>query len=54
MWHVMSEGKMVIEDTPDSVFLSGVVPDVFGVDFKRIETEKGYTYFCEKRVDTGK
>ena len=44
---VMSEGEFVSVGTPDEVYESGVLDDVFGVKVCRMETENGWKYFIQ-------
>lgn len=45
---LMREGAIVAEGTPEQLFASGKVEEVFGVGLCRIQTEKGWRYFCEQ------
>ena len=44
---VMSEGKIVSDASPEELYLSGVIDEIFGIQFRRVQTEKGWKYFCE-------
>ncbi len=44
---VLSSGGLVQTGTPEELFQSGVVDDVFGVHLHRMETERGWQYYCE-------
>lgn len=44
---VMSEGNLVSRGTPEEVFQSGVLEEVFGVKVERIEGKDGFNYFYE-------
>lgn len=43
---VLNEGRVMIEDTPEKVFASGVLDDVFGV---RVEKGDGH-YWCRRTI----
>lgn len=44
---VMSEGRIVDYATPEEIYQSGVVDEIFGIRFRRVQTENGWKYFCE-------
>lgn len=44
---VMSEGKIVAKGCPEEVYDSGIIDQVFDIHFCRLETSKGWKYFCE-------
>ena len=44
---VMNEGKKVQEGTPDEVFQTGVLKNVFGVTVDRLATPNGWRYYLE-------
>lgn len=43
---VFSEGKMCCFDTPEKIYESGVLSDVFGVDVHCVDTSHGRQYYC--------
>ena len=44
---VMNEGKKVQEGTPDEVFQTGILKNVFGVTVDRLATLNGWRYYLE-------
>lgn len=42
---ILSDGRIVGEGTPEEVFQSGVLDQVFGVTFRRIWTGEGWQYY---------
>lgn len=46
---VMQAGKIVLQDTPDAVYASGALEDVFGVKVTRTQIEGQVQYFCGKK-----
>lgn len=44
---VLKEGKAVFTGDTETVYESGILQDVFGVEVIRVQTEKGLRYFCE-------
>jgi iron complex transport system ATP-binding protein len=34
--------------TPEAVFQSGVVDQVFGITLRRFQTQQGWRYYCEE------
>lgn len=43
---VLREGRLLCFDTPDVVYRSGVLEQVFGVDVHRADTPHGPQYYC--------
>lgn len=43
---VMKEGCVVCKGTPDEVFESGMLQEVFRVEVERVWTKSGWQYFC--------
>lgn len=46
---LMQAGKIVLQDTPDAVYASGALEDVFGVKITRTQIEGQVQYFCGKK-----
>lgn len=44
---VMKDGRIVACGEPEVVYQSGAVEEVFGVKFQRVETARGWQYYCE-------
>ena len=42
----MRDGALVLQGTPEEVFASGVLEDVFNVRVMRVETPGGWYYFA--------
>lgn len=42
---VLREGRMCAQGTPETVYKSGVLSEVFGVKVKRVRTEDGWQYY---------
>lgn len=42
---VLSDGRIVMADSPERVFQSGVLDQIFDLQVKRIETEDGWRYY---------
>lgn len=42
---VMKEGKIVMHGTPDEIYVSGVIEQVFDISLERIQTSNGWQYF---------
>lgn len=42
---VLREGRMCAQGTPEAVYKSGVLGEVFGVKVKRVSTEDGWQYY---------
>jgi len=42
---VLDEGSVKASGTPEEIFESGVLGEVFGVALRRVETENGYRYY---------
>lgn len=42
---VLREGRMCVQGTPEAVYKSGVLGEVFGVKVKRVSTEDGWQYY---------
>ena len=47
---VLSRGRLVRTGTPEEVYESGVIPEVFGVTLERIEAGGRIRYFCGGEV----
>ena len=43
---VLSEGTLQALGSPEEVFSSGVLDQVFGVSVRRMETPEGWQYYC--------
>ncbi len=46
---VLSGGYLAGSGTPEEVFCSKIIPEVFGISFERTAAENGWRYYCEKR-----
>ena len=44
---VLERGKLRFFGTPEAVFSSGVLEEVFGVRLGRLQTENGWQYYCD-------
>lgn len=47
---VMNNGAVAAEGTPEELYASGKVDEVFGVRLGHVETENGRRYYCEGNV----
>jgi iron complex transport system ATP-binding protein len=45
---LMNKGNVIIQGTPEEVYLSGKIDEVFSVSLNRVHTGKGWRYFCEE------
>jgi iron complex transport system ATP-binding protein len=45
---VHSGGQLQQVGTPEAVFQSGVVEQVFGITLRRFQTQRGWRYYCEE------
>jgi iron complex transport system ATP-binding protein len=45
---VLSGGQLQQVGTPEAVFQSGVVEQVFGITLRRFQTQRGWRYYCEE------
>lgn len=45
---LMDRGRVIVQGTPEEVFLSGRLDTVFGVKLGRVETDSGWHYYCEE------
>ena len=45
---VMQDGRLMQAGTPEEVYASGVLQDVFGVAVRRMQTDSGWQYYCER------
>ena len=46
-WVVLMEnGRVVLEGTPEEVFLSNRIEPLFGIKLGRVKTENGWHYYC--------
>lgn len=45
---LMRGGEVVAEGTPEEIYASGLIDEVFGIKLSRTATEKGWRYFCEE------
>lgn len=43
---LMKDGTVAVQGTPEEVYGSGALDEVFGVRLARIQTDKGWHYFC--------
>lgn len=43
---LLSEGQVAARGTPEEVFASGCIDEVFGVKLRRVHTETGWQYYC--------
>ncbi|MBQ7841513.1 MAG: ABC transporter ATP-binding protein [Lachnospiraceae bacterium] len=43
---ILSEGKLVRSGSPEEIFKSGILEQVFGVKIKRVQTDEGWQYYC--------
>lgn len=46
---LLRQGTLAGEGTPEQVFASGLLDDVFGVRVRRVQTEAGWQYYCSDR-----
>lgn len=46
---LMRAGTVVIRGTPEEVYESGALDEVFGVRIVRVQTDKGWHYFCMEK-----
>lgn len=46
---LMKEGAVVIQGTPEDVYESGALDSVFGVRLARVQTDRGWHYFCMEK-----
>lgn len=46
---VMDNGAIVTAGSPEDIFSSGVIKDVFGIRLDRTETEYGFAYFYDRK-----
>lgn len=44
---LMEQGRVLTEAAPEQVFSSGLLDRVFGVRVHRVQTQKGWHYYCE-------
>ena len=42
---VISEGRCLIQGTPEEVYLSGNLEGAFGVEVQRVQTQQGWKYY---------
>jgi len=45
---IVHNGGIIVTDTPENIFNSHIIPEIFGVTVNRNETTQGYTYYYEK------
>ena len=45
---IISDGKIVIADTPENIYHSGIISKIFGVELKRTSGKDGYVYFYDR------
>lgn len=45
---LLDSGSVVAQGTPEEVYLSGKMDEVFSVSLDRVYTNKGWRYFCEE------
>lgn len=45
---LMEQGRVVALGTPEQVYASGKIQEVFSVSVHKVQTEKGRHYFCEE------
>lgn len=46
---LLRQGMLAGEGTPEQVFASGLLEDVFRVQVRRVQTESGWQYYCQER-----
>lgn len=46
---VLSEGCLAALGTPETIYRSGILEEVFAVKLGRMDTEDGFQYYCAKR-----
>ena len=47
---LLHEGRLLIKDTPEQIYATGLLDTVFGVHIDRIRTGGGWQYYCEAQV----
>lgn len=47
---LMQDGCILAAATPEEIYASGRIPQVFGVALNRAETPSGWRYYCEERT----
>lgn len=45
---VMDRGQVVSSGTPETIFTSGILEQVFSVNLRRFSTDSGWHYYCEE------
>ena len=48
---LMDSGKLVFHGTPEALYASGKIEDVFGIRFTRLEGEDGTHYVCSRKEE---
>lgn len=46
---VMKEGQIVVQGSPEEIFLSGYLPDVFEIEIGRVQVENKWQYYYRER-----
>lgn len=46
---LMKDGTVAVQGTPEEVYGSGALDQVFGVRLARVQTDKGWHYFCMEK-----
>lgn len=45
---LMAEGQVILSGTPEEIAVSGQIDQVFGVKLGRVQTDRGWHYYCEE------
>ena len=48
---VLQQGKVVGNGTPETVFQSRILNQIFGVEIERVKTKHGWHYVYERKLD---
>ena len=48
---VMNRGRIVVQGSPEEIFLSGHLTDVFGIEIRRIWVENSWQYYYKEREE---
>ena len=48
---VLQQGKVVGNGAPETVFQSGILNQIFGVEIERVKTNHGWLYVYERKLD---
>lgn len=46
---VLSQGRLAAAGTAEDIYRQEIIPKVFQIDFRRMDTADGWRYYCEKR-----